>query len=55
MLIHQWCRRVNAWWLLTKLVDMRHDPRVDTYQKKVVEEAINLVIVDDLWHITVSA
>lgn len=55
MQLHMWCKRVNAWWLLTKLLDMRYDVRVDSVQKMIVEEAINLVIVDDLWQSMVNA
>lgn len=49
MSVRQWCNRVNAWWLLTKLTDMRTDVRVDAEQQLIVEAAINLVITDDLW------
>lgn len=55
MQLHMWCKRVNAWFLLTKLIAMVDSPCVDSHQKKVAEEAIRLVITNDLWHINVQA
>lgn len=53
--MNQWAKRVNAWWLLSKLVDMRYDARVDAEQKIVAEHAIELVISNELGNIQVFA